>query len=165
MFVHIALNYFQALSPELLTDLCNGQFPVMAVHLISYTQFWDDHDKLVISNRCSQVKIDTKYHLVKFVKQKWTAISFKRGWLEEVVETKWTQSECTVRLKIREIFSYSDDSGVVCLVCRDMRRKLLDIFLLDQRSKRIIVNVRPQYKCVLFYSRSVYLGFFFNSKV
>jgi len=49
------------------------------------------------------------------------ATSFKSGWLEEVVEAEWAQSECTVRLKIREIFSYDDDSGVVCLVCREAK--------------------------------------------
>src|SRR6218665_660782 len=45
MFVHIhcvnniiALNNSPALSPELLTDLCNGQFPGSAVRLISYTR-------------------------------------------------------------------------------------------------------------------------------
>ena len=63
--------------------------------------------------------------LSKCLKRKRTTTSFKSGWLEEVVETESTQSECTVglRLKIREIFSYgdeTDDSGVVCLVCHEI---------------------------------------------
>jgi len=99
--------------------------------------------------------------LSKCLKRKRTATSFKSGWLDEVVETESTQSECTVQFKIREIFSYDDDSGVVCLVCHEA--KTAGAFLLDRRSKRVIVNVRPQYKCltiyVLFYSRRVYLNF------
>ncbi len=43
--------------------------------------------------------------LSKCLKRKRTETSFKSGWLDEVVETESTQSECTVRLNIREIFS------------------------------------------------------------
>src|SRR6218665_896639 len=39
LIIKIALNNPPTLSPELLTDLCKGQFLVLAVRLISYTWF------------------------------------------------------------------------------------------------------------------------------
>ena len=56
--------------------------------------------------------------LSKCLKRKRTATSFKSGWLEEV-ETESTQSECTVRLKIREIFSYMRTEQTVITIYGD----------------------------------------------
>lgn len=54
-------------------------------------------------------------------KRKRAAVSFKREWLDEIVETESTQSHGTVRLKLAEIFSFDEDDGVVCMLCRDAK--------------------------------------------
>src|SRR6218665_4166804 len=59
--------------------------------------------------------------LSKCLKRNRTATSFKSGWLDDVVETQSTQLQCKVGLKIRKIFSYNDDSSVICLVCREAK--------------------------------------------
>jgi len=56
-------NNSKALSPELLTDQCNGQFPVLTVRLF-LTRSSEMIYKIVISNTFRRSKIDTKWHLV-----------------------------------------------------------------------------------------------------
>ncbi|CAM2115548.1 unnamed protein product [Caretta caretta] len=59
--------------------------------------------------------------LSRGLKRKRTVISFKSGWLDETIETVTPKSHSVMLVKLREIFTYDEDNGVVCIYCQDAR--------------------------------------------
>ena len=56
--------------------------------------------------------------LSKLYKRRKCVASFKKMWLNEFIETDIPESRAPCRIQLKEIFTYDEDAGVLCVFCQ-----------------------------------------------